>query len=220
VHQPVSYDVTASESSLRSSQLFEVSIAPLSKPFLAAALKAKENFGVAKDFEDRPVIDLGSEGACESSLLASEVFNDISSSSKSRSDGDESSSLCSSELDELDELLDREERGERLTEGSWSKLRDLDFFDRYKEGDDLNEGDMKSLNDFRSRRRKDHKSWRCYWMNRHPEDLSTIIDCSPLRSMLVELVVRPYLRRKTQSYLDWTGAIALFAWKEKGDRSI
>jgi hypothetical protein len=43
LNQPWSYDTFVSETSLRLSQLFELSNAPISKPFLAAALTAKED---------------------------------------------------------------------------------------------------------------------------------------------------------------------------------
>jgi hypothetical protein len=108
--------------------LFEVSTAPVSKPFLAAALKAKEDAGGLTGHKGTPIVDL-------------EVFNDISSSSKSCDENEDSSLLCSSELDELDELFDREDKVERLSEESSSKLRDLDLFDWYKEGEYLNEDD-------------------------------------------------------------------------------
>jgi hypothetical protein len=158
-----------------------------------------------------PIVDLDLGDASEKSLLASEVFNDDLSSSKSGSESEASSSLCSSELDELDELSDREERGDGISEESLSKLRDLDLFDQYKVGDDLNDVYMKLLNDFRSRR-KDRQ-----YCEELEALLSTIIGCSVSRCMLVELVVKPFRRMKLQPYRNWTIVIPIFPRKVRRD---
>jgi hypothetical protein len=86
----------------------------------------------------------------KSILVPAEVFDDHASSSTSDSESEEQNQACF-----VNELLDREERGDGLREVSLSELSDLDLFDRYQEGDVLNEDDMELLDDFRLRRRKD-----------------------------------------------------------------
>jgi len=54
------------------------------------------------------------------------------------------------EMDELDELLNREEKGETVNE---DRIYELDLFSRYQLGDELDQDEMADLDDFRMRRR-------------------------------------------------------------------
>eukprot|EP00536_Pseudo-nitzschia_multiseries_P005328 jgi/Psemu1/285694/fgenesh1_pg.99_\ len=63
----------------------------------------------------------------------------------------DSYSLASHEVRELDYLLDCQENGEDFDE---DRLYELDLYDRWQNGDRLNEEEMSDLNEFRARRRE------------------------------------------------------------------
>jgi len=65
---------------------------------------------------------------------------------------EEDSSLSSGEIDELNSLLDRQERGEVVDE---ARLYELDLFDKYQSGEILDDDEKKALAAFRLRRRQE-----------------------------------------------------------------
>ncbi|KAG7369597.1 hypothetical protein IV203_027343 [Nitzschia inconspicua] len=68
--------------------------------------------------------------------------------------GDEdSNSLDSSELSELDSLLDLHNNGESLDESQLQRMMDLDLYDRYQSGEQLSETELAQLEAFRKKRR-------------------------------------------------------------------
>ena len=59
-------------------------------------------------------------------------------------------SLCSAEIEELDDLLDKNESGISINE---DRLYDLDLYDRWQNGETLNKEETKDLENFKARRR-------------------------------------------------------------------
>ena len=69
-------------------------------------------------------------------------------------DEDEDSSLSSWELNELDDLIKREEQGFDVPQ---DRLRNLEYFDRWQNGEVLNEDELKALARFKKNRRKERR---------------------------------------------------------------
>eukprot|EP00980_Cylindrotheca_fusiformis_P029235 scaffold22766_cov131-Cylindrotheca_fusiformis.AAC.1 len=97
--------------------------------------------------DDRNVLASGYQDA----FIDHSNFRGGSVSTEEASDRSSSHSLSSGEIAELNELLNDQEDGRQVDD---SRLYELELFDRWKAGEQMNDNDLENLADFRDKRKK------------------------------------------------------------------
>jgi hypothetical protein len=131
-------------------QLASIPQAPASSESLSEALTItkSDEIEIYNEVPDATESSVGS-GSSQTDADDDSSHSSVGSGS-SQTDADYDSSLSSFEVDELNTLMDLQEKGEDRDQG---RLHDLDLFEKWRYGEELSNDEMKHLNAFRNKRR-------------------------------------------------------------------